>query len=350
MIAYFPILKGKRGEYQAVAWLSADARARCTPIIELLAPPKPQVKKGEPQRPPKSIDQHVADEAGSVARCWANSDRPILVDFEDFPTVRTSKQLHPAADFLRQVRSRHVAVAPVVRPTSPLPLLKAIKDSAATDVGVCMRVSRSDLDAPDEQIDVVLSYLGLEHGDVDIILDAGRLEDAAGITIGAHVAGLAILAAGGWRSIALGGASFPESMSDFVGERRFERLEWTMWQDVARQTDAHIGFADFAVRPAAPPAQGPGTTPHPHVRYTTGPEWLILRDPDPDPGQYQSLYATLRDWYPAEWRGRGHCEGCRGIDNAAKDGLARSAEKSITFGTAHHITTVVELLANWVSP
>lgn len=76
---YFPILRGKEGEIDAIGHLSPYARLRVRPLFDIQKPRSPAKS---------SIEQFLADKAREIASAWGTT-RPLFIDFRRYGPART---------------------------------------------------------------------------------------------------------------------------------------------------------------------------------------------------------------------------------------------------------------------
>jgi hypothetical protein len=340
--AYFPFLKAKQGEFRALAALDPITRSRLTPVIELLPASPPRQKADRPSKDVLTIDEQVTKHVRSIAQASSTCHR-VLIDFTHFTGIPTTDGRHPAGVIMSELQSRRVLASPVVRPSMlSLPLVKALNDAACMRNGLTLRLAPTDFDYPPEHIDIVLSSLHVKMDHVDVIIDFGAIGDAGALRRGMMRAALSTQAKRGWRSLTVGGASFPASLKEYgEGEYRFPRLEWEAW--LALAADRALGFADYGMRDAAPPVEG-GVAPIPNLRYMTGDEWLVLKAKAADNALYSDLAFKLTR--SSAWQGASHCAGCAALERCAHGDKGKTAAQAIQFGMTHHLTCVTQQLAS----
>ncbi len=129
------------------------------------------------------------------------------------------------------------------------------------------------------------------------------------------------------------------------GPHKIPRHEWrALLQLEESHLGREIGFADYGMRDPGMPSSG-WSQPVPNIRYAADDYWLVLRAKAVESDLYKDLAFNLVHSHP-EWRGRSHCFGCRGFEACSRGHKGRSAEQSITFGMAHHLTHVRRQLAS----
>ena len=136
---YVPVLKGKQGEFRALAKLSPKAIKNLTPLIDV-----PRIS----QKSRKALDKHLDDVAHAIISSW-NIEIPFFVDlFSIRLEERTSNNIHPLTYLFQRLRS-------AVFPVFATPIIGLQRDNAYNEAvaqiikedskGVCIRLLDEDL-------------------------------------------------------------------------------------------------------------------------------------------------------------------------------------------------------------
>ena len=345
MTVYIPTMKSKRGEYRALAALDPVTRGRCLPLIELLPKRGQRPKADRPAKPPPTIDEQIAEHVRDIGQASCERHR-VTIDFTHLPATKTADGRPPATVLMDQLHHRSVKASPVIWGSSPLSLVKALKGPWCTVNGATLRMTPVDLDSGFDTIEVLLSFLGVSPGAVDLIFDCGSIEDASSVRVGAVNAALRALATKPWRTMSFSAASFPVSLTELGdGEFVFPRHEWAVWQAIDEDlVGRHIGFSDYGIRNVNKPTEG-GTSPVPNQRYTLDDQWLVLRAKAKESYLWRDLAIELVN--DRRFMQSSHCAGCRRYDDfALGTGTGGNAEFAIQYGMIHHLTVVGQQLAS----
>jgi hypothetical protein len=148
---YVPILKGKDGEFEALANLRGDARHRLTPLIEV-------------PRSKKSLAKQLSDIAHNIISAWG-VQRSLFMDlFSIQLNERISDGSHPLTYLFQCLRT---AIHPVYAiPTTGLERDDAYNKAVAKIIseeqrGVCIRLLDDDIDDARELIDQLNDFISV---------------------------------------------------------------------------------------------------------------------------------------------------------------------------------------------
>jgi hypothetical protein len=301
---YFPCLRWKQGEYQAMLRLSEEARAAITPIIEI-------AEVGydfETRQCCKSIDEHLAPIAKRVVDKWGHGH--CLVDLRHIDLSQSMADgANPISFVFGGLRIRGVPAVPVIGLAQSRSVRTAVQGVAAEDRrGACVRISLEELGsgAVRSSMSQLLSDIQLAAGQCDLVLDLGapNFEPLEGFT--KVLVGLipAIPYLTEWRSFVMIGTSFPASMAELpLGLSRIVRREWLLYKSLlVCLREGRIrppSFGDYGIsHPEIPRADMRFVKPSASVRYTVADGWLVARGPnvrDHKFGQYRGLCRSLLD-------------------------------------------------------
>jgi Beta protein len=351
---YVPILKGKQGEFTALAALDDAVRGGITPLIEVAPVPW----DWESETPAKSLEAHLHPVAGNIAKAWRTT-RPVFVELAWIAEDSMGDGSHPVASVLTALRTAGVQAIPVTGMGRSDPYAAAVRDVIAEDGrGVCVRLERDDLRSVNllaDGLDATCAALDARPGEVDLILDFKDFDggQAPVIEMAAGVALSALPRADEWRSLTLAGGAFPVNLTGIQGEARIPRADWDVWRalaiDRANELPRRPAFADYAVQHPEPEEIDPRLMRmSAAVRYATPNDWLILKKKNVrDHGfdQFHDISAELAQ--RSEFRGADFS----GADRAIQDCADRSSGPGNAttwrwIATNHHIATVVDQIAN----
>ena len=345
---YVPVLKVKRGEKKALQLLSPPAQAMITPLLEIVA-----------RKADKDVFRHLDTAFKDLTAAVEGFDRCFLETREIAPD---------GADAATEVflRAERLGI-----PFTPITGISRIVDVEAAlghrARGLALRLTRKEFEAGNlaAGIRAFLARHGYTPEDIDLIIDLGSVENmiAAGVEAFAGAFLDAVPDHTRWKTFTLSACAFPPGMGG-VGRNSsalIDRSDWLAWRDGLHARRALIPrlptYSDGAIQhPAGVEGFDPKRMKAPAaIRYTAGDSWLlikgrsVLKEPTI---QFRSMarelvYGDLRSaFYGAE-----HCNGCAATKNAA-DGVGKfsTLEAWRRFGTAHHITTVVQDLGGLTWP
>ena len=267
---YVPILKVKRGEKKALQQISSQIRQRVTPLLEIV-----ERKPDKARTVPLHLDNAFKDLASAVA-----SFPRYLLDCHE---IAPDGPLATAEVFNRAARLG-TAFTPVTGISRGVDQGAALGHRAN---GIAIRLTRGEFESGriPAGLPAFMRTHGLAHGEVDLIVDLGAVQDmvAPGIEALTSAFFADVPDKQLWRTLTVSGCAFPLSMggverdsSDIV-----ERAEWQAWRDGQHANRAALErlptFSDYAIQH---PSGVEGFDPRimavaASIRYTLPDEWLL---------------------------------------------------------------------------
>lgn len=338
---YVPILKGKRGEFDALGNLTEPTRASVYPLIEVLPSPEEQDVGAD-------IDKAIA----ALRTRWFQE--PFMLDLSSFDLDERYEgrtilgyAMGVARGFLRPVA--------VVRLGDSDAVYADAGQAGANGIGVAIRLISEDLDVEpeelNEELDRVLAIMELDPAEIDLIVDVGAISGDFAITGGARLIKGVLRDLShfpDYRSVTVAAGAFPADLSNVAAWTLGEhpRDDAALYNRVRnRPMSRTINFGDYAI---AHPllAAGVPFAPPPQLRYTVSDRWLSLKGKRNDPrgnSQFYDVCATIAS-HPA-FVGAELGEADRRIANGRGGGHGPgNATTWRTIGTQHHVDLVVSRL------
>ncbi|AEV82041.1 hypothetical protein ACWT_1025 [Actinoplanes sp. SE50] len=328
--AYRPILRPRRGEFTALAHLSADEAARITPIVEL----DPEVSIIPLLRELRPRTGELALDFGHVPEPTATAEQPLALAERLFRLgVATVPVLRPYESGRRLVS--HGLAARMHRRRAVLRIQPHV------DAG---NPARADAIA-----DRVLAITALDPNEVDLLIDlaetpclahADEVEERA-----RRVLRWARLMP--WRSVSVGSGAMPPNLDDLPTDRPVAvgRLDARVWE---RLGDPGVGYADYGV---TSPVRRLGVQHHrqlPTLRYTTESDWWIYRWARRGGRSDDRCHDLCRTLVTSpQWPSAGARFSWGDAEIARRARTARGAGSSaswIAWSTSHHISHVLRTL------
>lgn len=248
---YVPALRWRQGEYQALARLTADAKARTVPYLTI-----PEVEFDfESWQPKKSVHEHVHPFAARFKAKWGV--RPAWIGVH--PSI-ADKPMGDGRDILSYVFEALRAFAATAVPAVPLDanpaMSTAVAAICATDGrGAAISVRLENLMKPDtrSRIEGLVASLGITLGETDLVIDlaAPNYEpyDAFAGALMAALRRLGDLAV--FRNFVLIGTAIPESFKDVAkGSDQLERHDWLFYQVLTRKLGTAVRcpmYGDYTI-------------------------------------------------------------------------------------------------------
>ncbi len=350
---YVPCLRWKQGEYQALSRLSSNAQVAIVPLIEI-----PEIGYDfESDTNSKSIDEHLSKFAKRVKEKWG---RHCLVDINIIPpSERMNNGEHPLAFVFEDLRAKKVSAIPVINLKQDYACQNEIKTIVATDMrGLCIRIGideaiKADLAA---SLEVLIQRYNVGIDECDFILDLGAPNfepiGSFGNLLETIIGKLPHLKE--WRSFALIGTSFPQSMGGLqLGASIIPRNEWSLYKSLIERlmlSEIRIpAFGDYGINyPDILRIDPRLTKPYATVRYTIEDGWLIVKGRnvrDYKYGQYRGLcQEVIASGY---YSGITFSEGDKYIHGCAQGTQSTGGLTTWRWvGTNHHLEKVVKDVAN----
>jgi hypothetical protein len=324
---YHPILRPRRGEFTALAHLSAEESDRVVPIVEL---------------EPDGVVLPLVRELRPRVRALA-------VDFGDVPEQAPGPE--PLAE---RMSALGVAMVPVLRPHESGPRLAEHGRAARLHrQGAVLRLRpHTDAGNPAEADEVTARLLlatALDPGDVDLLIDlaetacrshAAEVEDRARRV-------LRWARGTPWRSVSVASGAMPPNLDDLPTDRAVAlgRLDARLWE---RLGEPGLGYADYGV---TSPVRRRGVQHHrqlPTLRYTTETDWWIYRWARRGGRSDDRCHDLCRTLVTSpQWPSVGARFSWGDAEIAKRARTARGAGSSaswIAWSTSHHIAHVLRTL------
>ena len=236
----------------------------------------------------------------------------------------------------------------------------AVRSTVANDrLGLGLRLKGTELMQPtlSDDIDQILTTVGLSYEDVDLLVDFGIANDAPP-NLRDACQRLPCLAR--WRTFTILSGAFPKDLTGMdIGRNALPRYDWQAWRD---QVTAHLSlsrlpsYGDFVIAHAIytePKTDRPN--PSASIRYAADDHWVVMRGEaiygeGPGLAQYpaQALLLAQRP----EFRGENFSPGDQYIrdmsNELGKNGNGRTGNPRtwLQAGINHHLTLTARQIAN----
>jgi hypothetical protein len=349
-VVYVPFLKGRQGEFAALADIQLSTRQRVLPLIEIVPGPA-----DEPVDV-RSVINHTAKKL----KVWAG-DR-VLLDAGLLPTDVVIAGESGAAGYAVQAAAGELVNAtPVIRLNDEdLALQDAAAAHAEHGHGIAIRLNVEDLDEDAEDIDKRLLWslakLGVSRAEVDLLLDMSVVDGDPAVRVLSRLAADALrglTAIDEWRQVVVASGAFPADLSTFgpwtIGEAiRYDAALYDRLRQ-RKRIDRMPIFGDYAI---AHPllANGPAFPPAPQLRYTVADKWLTLKGSRNDPRGHEQFYEVCaRIARHPEFVGPSLGRADARIADPTRYGPGNGATWR-QIGTTHHLDYVVQRLTSLDEP
>ncbi len=272
---YFPILKGKAGELQAIADLYPEPRGMIAPVIEITDVPWDFQTEDYAKSPEAHLDSFVEAISKKLAGVSFYIDLP-----ESLWDAELEDGTHALARVFSGIRENGLDARPVIGADRPAEYKDVVKAIVETDnKGLCFRLTPEK--ANTENINGLLSLFDVKPSEIDLLIDFGFITPAPDVFLLAFqgiFGGLPLRTE--WRNIIFGATAFPKDLSDVPsGTTNLPRSEWATWKKIHGVAEMRsVRFADYAISHPEIVVMDPRImTMSANIRYTTDEEWMVLK-------------------------------------------------------------------------
>lgn len=168
---YLPILKGKKGEYDALKELTSEEKKLILPLIEIPAIPWDFVN----EKPATTIEKQIDSSVKSIIKTW-NENLEILIDTYYLEENLNSKGDKTLNSIVEKLFKEKINAVPVLNVYSSDELL----DSLIYDKTICIRVAFNEQELFDINIEIerIIKKLKIKHSQVYLLLDMGFIDQS----------------------------------------------------------------------------------------------------------------------------------------------------------------------------
>lgn len=334
-------------------------KGRLTPLIEI-----PEIGWDfEEGREKKTIDEHLFRFAlKKIYKKWGRSSCFVDLSLID-PAERMVNRVHPVRFIFDELRTMKCSGIPVTDLNRDEPYQEEVKNVLTKDKsGACLRIKieQAAKNTHKAAIDALLSKLGIEPVDCDLILDLGapNFEPLNGFSKAIQAVVDRIPYLEKWRTFSAIGTSFPETMVSIKkGGEIIPRYEWQLYKRLIsnfRKANLRLPtFGDYAIaHPKILNLDMRIVKPSATIRYTIDDSWYIIKGNnvrDEKYGkfkQYRGLSKQLVD--SRYYCGSDFSWGDEYIGKCA-DGTGKTGHLPMwrQVGTNHHIEKVTQDIASF---
>lgn len=349
-IVYVPVLKGRQGEFAALADVQPSTRQRILPLIEVVPGPADE---------PVALRQ-VIDRTAKKLRPWAGSR--LLLDAGLLPADAELRDGFGAVGYaVITALADGVPATPVVRLNDEgQARADAATVHADTSSGIAVRLGPEDLDEDSEDIDNALTDLlrdlHISRAETDLVLDLGVVNGDLGVRAGARLAADALRGLSevmDWRQLIVTAGAFPADLSAYspwtIGEPNRYDAELYDHLQQRKRLERMPTYGDYAIAHALL-ATGPAFHPAPQLRYTVADRWLALKGTRNDPRANDQFYEVCeRIAQHPEFVGASLGNADARISDPRGHGPGNAATWR-AIGTTHHLDYVVQRLTSLGEP
>lgn len=310
---YVPLLKAKKGEFDALIHLSERATNQIVPWFDVPRLDENARKKSEQSSEPP-VESFLNKIASGIAKAWAG--KPIFIDL---PRWATNAQTENAEHVIPYLRNRlellGIAVNPVVDYTSWDDDSDSIYVNAMKSIRLengrnyCIRLNmdvdtvediKADPDYVTERLFDIIEQLDIDPSKAYLLIDFGdissQIHSSDQIVDKTRLA-ISLVQPCGFSQIILAGSSLPSTINLAVKTQNstglVRRKEMVAWRKLLSENQSlNITFADYGVRnPSASDESMPFPNANGKIRYTIDSQYFIARGCALNTGlKYQQFY------------------------------------------------------------
>lgn len=348
---YYPILKWRMGEYQALFRLDKKVKDHVRPVLEVC----PVEWDFELRKDAKTIDEHLEKFASRLKDKWG--ERKAYLDMNLIPSAtRMANKDHPLKFLGDNCRTYGCSIIPIITLDSDLDFVSSAARHAQMDGrGLCLRVTLDDLadENFDEDITDIIVRTDQSIKQIDIIIDLKApdfdpISDFSSIVI-ELIKESKILP--DFRNIIIAGTSFPETMASIQsGEQIIPRHEWAVFKEIQKQLPFSISFGDYSIaHPSLVSGDMRILKPSATIRYTIDNAWYVAKGRnvrDYGFGQYRNQCESIVKGQ--HYKGAAYSKADKFMEDCALNGGSTGNLTTWRWvGTNHHITKIVHDLSNF---
>lgn len=338
---YVPVLKCKAGEFIALDKLPDELKDNIVPVADLV-----------PIQNKKTFEKHIQSSIGYIQK-W-NRDNMLYIDGYMIQNTNTLVKRKKYMEYIfDELRKRKHLVIPVVSNISNPDYIAQVNDIIGKDNrGVCLRIFGKRAANINDEIERLISRIGLDFIKIDLLIDFRSLEalsiNETLIWQTEVLSNLPYLSK--WRSLVFTGSSFPIDLSELTPNQihLISRKHWLAWKQLFENDDIERfpSYSDYAIsHPLMSEFDGiPNASAS--IRYTHEDEYYIYRGRGTRQHHYEQFFDLSEALINSdEYYMRDHCSGDQFI---YKCGTEKEKPGSLQtwrwVGTNHHFTVVFNQL------
>ena len=375
---YVPILKWKRAERRALEALDEKKKDAITPLIELVMPMVPLYKKkeGKDEKKIKKTQDELFTEIvfkfkekrikripEEILRSWGA--RPVFLDFSLLYEAQLTTQLK--VNSLNKIIPVGIDMGLKIIPVLNLNDDPKIKEAICSllgknNQGICLRIAPSDLSNTQVLNKKVRNFLrdfSLPRKSIDLLIDIKEIKERGGQYLQFINASQEIENLLEWRNFIFASGAFPEDLSECKRDETtlLPRFDWQNWLHYsnAKKLKRNPTFADYTIRNPIFYELLQYYNPTTSIKYSLENDWLVMKGRVREPELYLAnakLLVEDTDYFYGDnfsWGDKNIAQKAKYyhqyVKNRAAKGTGRT-EDWIAWGMNHHLTSVVDQIAN----
>lgn len=272
---YIPLLRAKKGEFDALSHLPDSARQYTLPLLDI-----PKAKVGA------NISTYLKKNASTLGKIW--NKREIFFDMPHWhDDAQTDEGEHVLLAVWKEFKENGVIAHPIIGfdRWESSEYAKAIKNILnLSDQKICFRLDKDtilDIGFMDEVIESINDQLNLQFDSTFALLDFEDMTQTSITDIAPKALdAIHFLKSRGISNIILAGSSMPNSVA-FIPEsssKLVTRREFILWKMLfSRVEGVNLSFGDYGVRNPRSPEEVRNPNINGKIRYTIADQYFIVR-------------------------------------------------------------------------
>lgn len=345
---YTPMLRAKKGEFDALFHLSENASQLTMPLMDI---PLPKVGANKLS--------YLKKNATELGKAWGK--REIFFDMQHWPdNAQTDEGEHALLAAWKKLEEHGIIANPVIsfdKWDSP-EYAQAVKNILdISDRKICLRLDKDtilDIALMDEIIDSIHDQLNLQPNSTFALLDLEDMAQIAIVDIAQRVIeAVNFLKSRGITNFILAGSSMPNSVA-FIPEsssKLVTRKEFILWKMIFSEIkDVKLGFGDYGVRNPRSPESVMNPNINGKLRYTIPNQYFIVRGHSLSKPPGYSQYYTLAQAVVSSpyYLGAGFSWGDERILDCSNEEFTGNLTSWVAIDTNHHIEYVAAEINEFV--
>ena len=345
---YLPVLKGRQGEFNALADIQPLTRRAVVPLVEIVPGPLDDA----------STVRATVEKTVRKLKVWAGSR--LLLDASWLPDeIELLDGVGVLGYAIAAAARAGIDSTPVVRLNDAEPAHRNARLHVESGNGIAVRLDVEDMDEDPEDLAealrTLLRRLGRTPAEVDLLLDLGAVDGDVAVRAGVRMVRDVLHALPEpelWRGLVVLSGAFPTDLQAVqpwtLGE--LPRRDAMLRDHLRRRPLSRVPtFGDYAV---AHPllVMGPAFSAAPQLRYTASDRWLVLKGRRNDPEGHEQFHRVCEAiaQHP-EFAGAALGKADARIADSRREGPGNTSTWQ-AIATTHHLDYLVHRLTTLGEP
>lgn len=272
---YFPRLRWKAAEWEALQLLPSSVLEGVTPIFNVLNIDWDYVNSCYK----KTLADYLSNFGATLATSWT-LPRAVMLDVEHLD-IHSSITHHPLDICCNDANTHGKSIIPVYSPHYSNNYLLSVQRN--NHYGVALKLKAGLLSQGHYQLNSILAAIGVASNQVDLIIDFEDIETNTAQHVQQTITTCQnLINAASWRNIIISATSYPASQAGIPQHaiHLHRREEWDLWKSViqSRQLSKTPGFSDYPTASAQVTQVDPRfMSQYVSIRYSDETYWIFVK-------------------------------------------------------------------------